>query len=163
VICPKVNPKRETKASITPTRGDALTGEARYFVSTPTSKSDAKLKTKKGLQDALRGILDAGGNITEDWELTKALKVGDQATGTTVLTDLYNQMKDKPVAVDLQEKWKQLGIEWDGSAVHLRDDAPEVAIRRAITGAVSPASPVADVSVHYAANAIAVMAGRKPS
>ncbi len=76
-------------------------------------------QNKKGLQDALRGILDAGGNITQDWELTKALKVGDQATGTTVLTDLYNQMKDKPVTVDLQEKWQQLGIEWDGSAVPL--------------------------------------------
>jgi hypothetical protein len=64
-------------------------------------------QNKKGLQDALRGILDAGGNITDDWELTKALKVGDQATGTTVLTDLYNQMKDKPVSVDIQEKSKQ--------------------------------------------------------
>jgi hypothetical protein len=120
-------------------------------------------QNKKGLQDALRGILDAGGNITQDWELTKALRVGDQATGTTVLADLYNQMKDKPVSVDLQEKWKQLGIEWDGSAVHLRDDAPEAAIRRAITGVTLPASPSDDASVHYAGNAIAVLAGRKPS
>jgi len=120
-------------------------------------------QNKKGLQDALRGILDAGGNITNDWELTKALKIGDQATGTTVLTDLYNQMKDKPVSVDLQEKWKQLGIEWDGSAVHLRDDAPEAAIRRAITGTASQASSSADASVHYAVNAIAVLAGRKSS
>ena len=72
-------------------------------------------------------------------------------------------MKDKPVSVDLQEKWKQLGIQWDGSAVHLRDDAPEAAIRRAITEAASPASPAADASVHYAGNAIAVMAGRKSS
>src|SRR6202163_578271 len=31
-------------------------------------------QNKKGLQDALRGILDAGGNITEDWELIQALK-----------------------------------------------------------------------------------------
>jgi hypothetical protein len=120
-------------------------------------------KNKKGLQDALRGILDAGGNITQDWELTKALKVGDQATGTTVLTDLYNQMKDKPVTVDLQEKWKQLGIEWDGSAVHLRDDAPEAAIRRDITGAPSPAGTSADASLQYAGNAIAVLVGRKSS
>ena len=120
-------------------------------------------KNKKGLQDALRGILDAGGNITQDWELTNALKVGDQATGTTVLTDFYNQMKDKPVTVDLQEKWKQLGIEWDGSAVHLRDDAPEAAIRRAITGAPSAAGTSADASLQYEGKAIAVLAGRKSS
>jgi hypothetical protein len=128
-----------------------------------------KTQNKKGLQDALRGILDAGGNITEDWELTKALKIGDQATGTTVLIDLYNQMKDKPVTVDLQEKWKQLGIERDGSTVHLRDDAPEAAIRRAIVGAASPSdasttsaatTPTAAAS---AAQPIAVLAGRKSS
>src|ERR1700732_1648791 len=120
-------------------------------------------QNKKGLQDGLRGILDAGGNITNDWELTKALKVGDQSTGTTVLIDLYNQMKDRPVSVDLQEKWKQLGIEWDGSAVHLRDDAPEAAVRRAITGAISPTGSSADAGVPSAANAIAVLAGRKSS
>jgi hypothetical protein len=120
-------------------------------------------QNKKGLQDALRGILDAGGNITNDWELTKALKIGDQATGTTVLTDLYNQMKDHPVSVDLQEKWKQLGIEWNGSTVHLRDDAPEAAIRRAITGAASPTGSSADAGAHRARNAIAVLAGRKSS
>src|SRR3984893_6757694 len=97
-----------------------------------------KTQNKKGLQDALRGILDAGGDITNDWDLTKGLKIGDQGTGTTVLTDLYNKMKDRPVTVDLAEKWKQLGIEWDGSNVHLRDDAPEVSIRRAITGVAEP-------------------------
>jgi hypothetical protein len=33
---------------------------------------------QKGLEDALRGILDAGGNITHDWPLERALKVGDK-------------------------------------------------------------------------------------
>jgi hypothetical protein len=126
-----------------------------------------RTQNKKGLQDALRGILDAGGNITEDWNLAKALKVGDQATGTTVLTDLYSQMKDHPVSVDLQEKWKQLGIEWDGSAVHLRDDAPEAAIRRAIVGAASSSAASAASSATTqsgsAAQPLAVLAGRKSS
>ncbi len=38
-----------------------------------------------GLQDALRAILDQGGNITQDWELEKAFAIGDKATGTDVL------------------------------------------------------------------------------
>ena len=125
-----------------------------------------KTQNKKGLQDALRGILDAGGNITQDWEIAKALKAGDQATGTTVLTDLYNQMKDKPVTVDLQEKWKQLGIEWDGTTIHLRDDAPEASIRRAITGAAPPATPLANSSSHSEVTATrptVVFAGRRIS
>jgi hypothetical protein len=89
--------------------------------------------------------------------------VGDQATGTTVLTDLYNKMKDKPVAVDLQEKWKQLGIEPDGSGIRLRDDAPEASIRRAITGAVPAVSSQSVTPPHnpVASRPIVVLAGRK--
>ena len=114
-------------------------------------------QNKKGLEDALRGILDAGGDIRHDWELTQALKIGDRATGVTVLADLYQQMKDQPVIVDLPEKWKQLGIEWDGKNVHLHDDAPGSAIRRAITGN--------DLRAHPAASShpVAVLAGRRVS
>jgi hypothetical protein len=88
---------------------------------------------QKGLQDALRGILDAGGDITHDWELAKALKVGDQATGTTVLSDLYAKWKDNPVQVDLASLWKELGIVADGKSVRFLEDAPLAAVRRAIT------------------------------
>ena len=38
-------------------------------------------KNKKGLEDALRGVLDEGGDIRVDWDLEKALKIGDQAVG----------------------------------------------------------------------------------
>jgi hypothetical protein len=88
---------------------------------------------KKGLQDALRGILNAGGDIRYDWKLEDALKAGDQATGVPVLTELYGKMKDQPMPVDLSAMWKQLGIDSDGKAVHLNDNAPLAAIRRAIT------------------------------
>jgi len=88
---------------------------------------------KKGLQDALRGILNAGGDIRHEWKLEEALKVGDQASGVTVLTDLYGKMKDQPMAVDLSTLWKQLGVESDGKTVRLNEDAPLAAIRRAIT------------------------------
>ena len=88
---------------------------------------------QKGLQDALRGILNGGGDIRQDWKLEEALKVGDHATGTSVLMDLYAKMKDQPMDVDLAALWKQLGIESDGKSVRLNEDAPLAAIRRAIT------------------------------
>jgi hypothetical protein len=88
---------------------------------------------KKGLQDALRGILDAGGDITHDWELSEALKTGDRVTGTTVLSDLYRKWKDQAVAVDLASMWKELGIAADGKSVRVVEDAPLAAVRRAIT------------------------------
>jgi hypothetical protein len=90
-------------------------------------------KNRKGLQDALRGIAAAGGTISVDWPLEKALKTGDASTGTTVLTDLYNQMKVTPVPVDLPALWKRLGIMQSGRTVVFHDDAPESAIRKAIT------------------------------
>ena len=90
---------------------------------------------KVGLQDALRGILNAGGDIREDWKLEDAFKVGDKTVGGSVLTDLYMKMKDNPMPVDLTEVWKKLGVESDGKTVHLNDDAPLAAIRRAMTAA----------------------------
>ena len=49
------------------------------------------------------------------------------------MTDLYAKMKDQPMPVDLSAMWKQLGVESDGKTVHLDEDAPLAAIRRAIT------------------------------
>jgi hypothetical protein len=92
-----------------------------------------RTQNQKGLQDALRGILNAGGDITHDWELAEAFKIGDRATGTTVLSDLYAKWKDAPVQVDLGALWKELGIVPEGKSVRLAEDAPLAAVRRAIT------------------------------
>jgi hypothetical protein len=89
-------------------------------------------KNKKGLEDALRGILNAGGNINEDWDLEKALKTGDSAAGVEVLQKLYAEWKDKPVQVDLGAMWKELGIDANGGTLVLKDDAPMSGVRRAI-------------------------------
>ena len=87
---------------------------------------------RKGLQDALRAINQGGGNITEDWDIDKALALGDQATGTTVLRDLYRQMRDKPAPVDLDQLWKKLGVTMKEGSVQFDDKAPEANIRKAI-------------------------------
>jgi len=89
---------------------------------------------RKGLQDALRGILNARGNINQDWEIEHAFEAGDKATGTTVLRDLYRHMGDQPAAVDLAELWKKLGIQrkTDGS-VEFDRNAPLAEVREAIT------------------------------
>ena len=88
---------------------------------------------RMGLQDALRAILEHGGVITEDWDMERTFQIGDHATGTTVLVDLYHEMSDKPVTVDLDAMWKKLGIAMQGKTVVFDDHAPEAAIRKAIT------------------------------
>ena len=87
---------------------------------------------KKGLEDALRGILEAGGNINEDWPIEKAFQIGDKAAGVDVLQKLYAEWKDTPMHVDLDAMWRQLGVEVSGGSVVLREDAPMSAVRRAI-------------------------------
>lgn len=91
-------------------------------------------QNRKGLQDALRAIVYAGGTIDTEWPLTKALQIGDTATGTTALMDLYNEMRDTPKTVDLNGLWKELGIEaQDEGGVRFDDAAPFASIRKAIT------------------------------
>lgn len=92
-----------------------------------------RTKNHKGLEDALRGINRGGGNINEDWDIGKALAMGDKATGTTVLRDLYQSMRDKPAPVDLDQLWTKLGIAMKDGAVAFNDKASEANIRRAIT------------------------------
>lgn len=88
-----------------------------------------------GLQDALRGILDAGGNIQTSADIDYTLKTGDEAVGVPVLTELYGEMKDKPVDTDLDALWKKLGVVYKDGKVSFDDRAPDAAIRKAITAA----------------------------
>jgi len=97
-------------------------------------------KNRKGLEDALRGINRGGGNINEDWDIQKTLALGDKATGTTVLHDLYQAMRDKPAPVDLDQLWTKLGIQMKDGSVAFNDHAPESKIRKAITAPQSSAA-----------------------
>lgn len=92
-----------------------------------------KTHNRKGLQDALRAIRDSGGDITEDWEIKKALAAGDKGTGTTVLRDLYREMGGKPSPVNLESIWQKLGVELKDGKVLFNDKAPDALIRKSIT------------------------------
>lgn len=87
-------------------------------------------KNTRGLEHALRAILQAGGNIRSNWDLEEALKVGDRATGTSVLEKLCEEMRDKPVPVDLDVLWSELGVHSEGQKVRI----DERAFRRHPTG-----------------------------
>jgi len=88
---------------------------------------------KKGLEDALRAILKAGGTIESDWPLTRTLEIGDGVTGVPVLCELYDRMKASPGTVDLSALWKELGVARRSSKTEFDDGAPLTAIRKAIT------------------------------
>ncbi len=87
---------------------------------------------RKGLRDALRGIVNAGGTINQNWDLEQALKIGDRATGTHVLTRQYAEWKDKAVTVDLDRLWTELGVRSGPDGIEFAPSAPMAAIREAI-------------------------------
>jgi len=123
----------------TPTWGRTYWGGA-IFCLLADVRIRERTRNQKGLEDALRGINRGGGNITEDWDIGKALALGDKATGTTVLRDLYNEMRDKPAPIDLDQIWKKLGIAMKDGAVTFDDKAPEANIRKAITAPLASAT-----------------------
>jgi hypothetical protein len=89
---------------------------------------------RTGLEDGLRGILKSGGSIEVEWPLNRALRAADQATGVPVLQEMYDKMSGTPVAPDLDELWKDLGITYDRGKVTFDDSAPLAAVRKAIGG-----------------------------
>jgi hypothetical protein len=87
----------------------------------------------RGLEDALRGVIDAGGTIADTWEVERVLDTADKAIGVTVLAELYAKMANDPAPVDLAALWKELGVAVNGRTVALDDAAPLADVRRAIS------------------------------
>ena len=90
---------------------------------------------RRGLQDALRAISRAGAGMSTEWPIARILATGDAATGTSVLLDLYQDMKDKPVSPDLGRLWIDLGIHATDGSVRFDDSARLSGVRRALTRA----------------------------
>jgi len=83
---------------------------------------------RAGLQQALQGVLAAGGNYSVVWSVDRILATADAATGQTTLTDLYQRMKDSREPAALDTLWRDLGVVGNT----LNDNAPLAAVRRAI-------------------------------
>ena len=116
----------------TPTWGRTYWGGA-LFCLLADVEIRKKTNNQKGLENALRAIVAAGGTIETDWGITRVLDIGDKAVGAAVLVPLYDRMKDDAHPVDLKSLWLQLGVEENGDTVVFQDGAPLAAIRKAIT------------------------------
>jgi hypothetical protein len=92
-----------------------------------------KTRGKKSLDDALRAIVRAGGNVTVSWSLGRAFEVGDRAVGEPVLRDLYVRMAHTPPREDLPALFARLGVKATESGVTFDDAAPLASIRNGIT------------------------------
>lgn len=132
----------------TPTWGRTYWGGALFCL-----LADLEIRERTGntrsLDDALRGILAAGGDIAVRWEIGRALAEGDRATGVPVLTELYARMKDAPADVDLDALFRRLGVRFVAGQIRFDDGAPLAGVRASITeragataAATTPAGPL---------------------
>jgi hypothetical protein len=99
-----------------------------------------------GLQTALRAILQETGGYGFDRDIADVLRIGDAATGTHVMSDLYLKIRATPQAPDLDVLFTLLGVPSDPKTEAFDDHAPLAAIRVAITappagGAAGTLSP----------------------
>jgi hypothetical protein len=100
-------------------------------------QADVRLReqtgNRVGLQTALRAILKETGGYRADRDIDDVLRIGDAATGTHVLQDLYRQSKATARTPDLGLLWSRLGVPNDPISQPFDDRAPLAAIRTAIT------------------------------
>ena len=93
---------------------------------------------RMGLPDALRGIVAAGATIDREMPPGKVLAIGDAATKTHVLEELYKKWADSPITVDLPSLWSDLGVKLDGRTVTLNPKAALAPVRMAMSNSGHP-------------------------
>jgi hypothetical protein len=93
---------------------------------------------RRSADDVLRAVLAAGGDGSQMWKVERILALGDRATGTSVVSRVYDRLARRRFSVDLADLRARLGVDRPG------DPAPLAAVRRAITArsaARCPAGP----------------------
>jgi hypothetical protein len=138
---PKGQPRPGDRGlDLTPSWGSTYWGGALFWL-----LADLEIRERShnrlGIEDALRGILEAGGSIEVSWDLDRLLRAGDAATGLDVLARLHERMGEAPWGTDLGLLWRRLGVQSEADRVRLVGDAPLAAIRDAITARHMEAGP----------------------
>jgi hypothetical protein len=90
---------------------------------------------KRSIRDVVTHIARVGGNGRAKWSTAKVVAEADRATDSTIVSQTYAELAQAPGDIDLDDLWARLGVRREGDAVQLDDDAPQAALRRAITSA----------------------------
>ena len=120
----------------TPTWGRKYWGGAIFWLLVDVRLRQAT-DNRVGAQEALRAINRRSGGNTANWPVDEVMAAGNNATGTTVMSDLYASMKNDPMPIELDDLFRKLGISERDGNIQFDDNAPLAAIRRSIT-----ASPI---------------------
>ena len=116
----------------TPTWGRTYWGGALFSLLADIRIREAT-NGEKSLRDGLRGIVQAGYDITHSSDLRPVLEIADAATGVAEITALYDQMRSSPYPTEVDTLWRELGLEIVDGGIVFDDAAPRSAVRKALT------------------------------
>jgi hypothetical protein len=85
------------------------------------------------LDDVLRAVAATGANVESTMSLPRLWDIGDAATGTRVLHELYERTALRPETTDLDALFQKLGVSLEDGRVRFDDSAPWAETRRLLT------------------------------
>jgi hypothetical protein len=94
---------------------------------------------KRSLDDVIRAALARGGDATKVWTVAEVVRLGDQVTGTTVLSEMYDRYAARGERIDLDGLLASLGVDRDGSGIEIDERRPLAWVRRQIIGRATTA------------------------
>jgi hypothetical protein len=116
----------------TPTWGRIYWGGALFcFVADVTIRE--RTQGRHSFDDVVRAVAKTGAYVEQPWPLSKVWEVGDAATGTSVLQELYERAGLHSETVDLDDLFQRLGVRISGAETLFDESAPLAAVRRAMT------------------------------
>lgn len=97
---------------------------------------DVTLRERTGnarsADDVLRALVSAGGNVSSEWPVEDVIRVADEATGSSVFSELFHTLGESPGAPDLKGLFLRLGVSLHDGTVVYDDAAPLAGVRRAM-------------------------------
>jgi len=95
----------------------------------------SQTKNQRSFDDVLRAVHRAGGHVDNNsWTMERVIKVGNAATNTQVLGQLYGEMAATAATFDLESWWRDLGVRAIKDRVTFDESARLAAVRRALGG-----------------------------
>jgi hypothetical protein len=133
---PRGMPSRGSSAGLASREDlDSIYWGGALFCFTADVRIRQETKGKKSLDDVMRAALSQGGDSTRVWSVADVVRLGDEVTGTAVLSDMYRQYAARGDRIDLDGLLAALGVERnDDGVVALDDSRPLAWVRKEIVG-----------------------------
>lgn len=131
---PRGMPQRGSAAALTKRDDlDSIYWGGALFCFAADVRIREETRGKHSLDDVMRAALARGGDATKVWSVADVMKLGDEVTGTNVLTEMYDRYAARGERIDLEGLLASLGIDRsDRGIIDLDDTRPLAWVRKGL-------------------------------